>query len=125
MRIAHRGLFLRSAQKTAETFFDLSKTEKENQLLSELKSLEENDLRWEQKLIALSECTPQGIVLSEINADEGTVHITGTADSPVTAMRFQKELEKAWGGKTYIEKQKREPNLKMAVFTLLWKGGQP
>ena len=68
---------------------------KENQLLSELKSLEENDLRWEQKLIALSECTPQGIVLSEINAGEGTVHITGTADSPVTAMRFQKELEKA------------------------------
>lgn len=99
--------------------------EKENQLLSELKSLEENDLRWEQKLVALSECTPQGIVLSEINAGEGTVHITGTADSPVTAMRFQKELEKAWGGKTYIEKQKREPNLKMAVFTLLWKGGQP
>ena len=99
--------------------------EKENQLLSELKSLEENDLRWEQKLIALSECTPQGIVLSEINADEGTVHITGTADSPVTAMRFQKELEKAWSGKTYIEKQKREPNLKMAAFTLLWKGGQP
>ena len=98
---------------------------KENQLLSELKSLEENDLRWEQKLIALSECTPQGIVLSEINAGEGTVHITGTADSPVTAMRFQKELEKAWGGKTYIEKQKREPNLKMAAFTLLWKGGQP
>lgn len=49
---------------------------KENQLLSELKSLEENDLRWEQKLIALSECTPQGIVLSEINAGEGTVHIT-------------------------------------------------
>lgn len=46
-----------------------------------------------------------GIVLSEINAGEGTVHITGTADSPVTAMRFQKELEKAWGGKTYIEKQ--------------------
>ena len=81
--------------------------EKENQLLSELKSLEENDLRWEQKLVALSECTPQGIVLSEINAGEGTVHITGTADSPVTAMRFQKELEKAWGGKTYIEKQKR------------------
>ena len=40
------------------------KREKENQLLSELKSLEENDLRWEQKLIALSECTPQGIVLS-------------------------------------------------------------
>lgn len=99
--------------------------EKENQLLSELKSLEENDLRWEQKLVALSECTPQGIVLSEINAGEGTVHITGTADSPVTAMRFQKELEKAWGGKTYIEKQKREPNLKMAAFTLLWKGGQP
>ena len=99
--------------------------EKENQLLSELKSLEENDLRWEQKLIALSECTPQGIVLSEINAGEGTVHITGTADSPVTAMRFQKELEKAWGGKIYIEKQKREPNLKMAAFTLLWKGGQP
>lgn len=99
--------------------------EKENQLLSELKSLEENDLRWEQKLIALSECTPQGIVLSEINAGEGTVHITGTADSPVTAMRFQKELEKAWDGKTYIEKQKREPNLKMAAFTLLWKGGQP
>ena len=99
--------------------------EKENQLLSELKSLEENDLRWEQKLIALSECTPQGIVLSEINAGEGTVHITGTADSPVTAMRFQKELEKAWSGKTYIEKQKREPNLKMAAFTLLWKGGQP
>lgn len=98
---------------------------KENQLLSELKSLEENDLRWEQKLIALSECTSQGIVLSEINAGEGTVHITGTADSPVTAMRFQKELEKAWGGKTYIEKQKREPNLKMAAFTLLWKGGQP
>ncbi len=63
-------------------------------------------------MIALSECTPQGIVLSEINAGEGTVHITGTADSPVTAMRFQKELEKAWGGKTYIEKQKREPNLK-------------
>lgn len=99
--------------------------EKENQLLSELKSLEENDLRWEQKLVALSECTPQGIVLSEINAGEGMVHITGTADSPVTAMRFQKELEKAWGGKTYIEKQKREPNLKMAAFTLLWKGGQP
>lgn len=99
--------------------------EKENQLLSELKSLEENDFRWEQKLVALSECTPQGIVLSEINAGEGTVHITGTADSPVTAMRFQKELEKAWGGKTYIEKQKREPNLKMAAFTLLWKGGQP
>lgn len=99
--------------------------EKENQLLSELKSLEENDLRWEQKLVALSECTPPGIVLSEINAGEGTVHITGTADSPVTAMRFQKELEKAWGGKIYIEKQKREPNLKMAVFTLLWKGGQP
>ena len=99
--------------------------EKENQLLSELKSLEENDLRWEQKLVALSECTPQGIVLSEINAGEGTVHITGTADSPVTAMRFQKELEKAWGGKIYIEKQKREPNLKMAAFTLLWKGGQP
>lgn len=99
--------------------------EKENQLLSELKSLEENDLRWEQKLVALSECTPQGIVLSEINAGEGTVHITGTADSPVTAMRFQKELEKAWGGKTYIEKQKREPNLKMAAFTLLWKSGQP
>lgn len=99
--------------------------EKENQLLSELKSLEENDLRWEQKLVALSECTPQGIVLSEINAGEGTVHITGTADSPVTAMRFQKELEKAWGGKTYIEKQKREPNLKMVAFTLLWKGGQP
>ena len=99
--------------------------EKENQLLWELKSLEENDLRWEQKLVALSECTPQGIVLSEINAGEGTVHITGTADSPVTAMRFQKELEKAWGGKTYIEKQKREPNLKMAAFTLLWKGGQP
>ena len=99
--------------------------EKENQLLSELKSLEENDLRWEQKLVALSECMPQGIVLSEINAGEGTVHITGTADSPVTAMRFQKELEKAWGGKTYIEKQKREPNLKMAAFTLLWKGGQP
>ncbi|MFR6111247.1 MAG: hypothetical protein ACLUIQ_07690 [Dialister invisus] len=41
----------------------------------------------------------------EINAGEGTVHITGTADSPVTAMRFQKELEKAWGGKIYIEKQ--------------------
>lgn len=101
------------------------KREKENQLLSELKFLEENDLRWEQKLIALSECTPQGIVLSEINAGEGTVHITGTADSPVTAMRFQKELEKAWGGKIYIEKQKREPNLKMAAFTLLWKGGQP
>lgn len=99
--------------------------EKENQLLSELKSLEENDFRWEQKLVALSECTPQGIVLSEINAGEGTVHITGTADSPVTAMRFQKELEKAWGGKIYIEKQKREPNLKMAAFTLLWKGGQP
>lgn len=99
--------------------------EKENQLLSELKSLEENDFRWEQKLVALSECTPQGIVLSEINAGEGMVHITGTADSPVTAMRFQKELEKAWGGKTYIEKQKREPNLKMAAFTLLWKGGQP
>ena len=99
--------------------------EKENQLLSELKSLEENDFQWEQKLIALSECTPQGIVLSEINAGEGTVHITGTADSPVTAMRFQKELEKAWGGKIYIEKQKREPNLKMAAFTLLWKGGQP
>lgn len=99
--------------------------EKENQLLSELKSLEENDLRWEQKLVALSECTPQGIVLSEINAGEGTVHITGTADSPVTAMRFQKELEKAWGGKIYIEKQKREPNLKMAAFALLWKGGQP
>lgn len=99
--------------------------EKESQLLSELKSLEENDLRWEQKLVALSECTPQGIVLSEINAGEGTVHITGTADSPVTAMRFQKELEKAWGGKIYIEKQKREPNLKMAAFTLLWKGGQP
>lgn len=99
--------------------------EKENQLLSELKSLEENDLRWEQKLVALSECTLQGIVLSEINAGEGMVHITGTADSPVTAMRFQKELEKAWGGKTYIEKQKREPNLKMAAFTLLWKGGQP
>ena len=99
--------------------------EKENQLLSELKSLEENDLRWEQKLVALSECTPPGIVLSEINAGEGTVHITGTADSPVTAMRFQKELEKAWGGKIYIEKQKREPNLKMAAFTLLWKGGQP
>lgn len=99
--------------------------EKENQLLWELKSLEENDLRWEQKLVALSECTPQGIVLSEINAGEGTVHITGTADSPVTAMRFQKELEKAWGGKTYIEKQKREPNLKMTAFTLLWKGGQP
>lgn len=99
--------------------------EKENQLLWELKSLEENDLRWEQKLVALSECTPQGIVLSEINAGEGTVHITGTADSPVTAMRFQKELEKAWGGKIYIEKQKREPNLKMAAFTLLWKGGQP
>lgn len=99
--------------------------EKKNQLLSELKSLEENDLQWEQKLIALSECTPQGIVLSEINAGEGTVHITGTADSPVTAMRFQKELEKAWSGKTYIEKQKREPNLKMAAFTLLWKGGQP
>lgn len=99
--------------------------EKENQLLSELKSLEENDLRWEQKLVALSECTPQGIVLSEINAGEGTVHITGTADSPVTAMRFQKELEKVWGGKIYIEKQKREPNLKMAAFTLLWKGGQP
>lgn len=99
--------------------------EKENQLLSELKSLKENDLRWEQKLVALSECTPPGIVLSEINAGEGTVHITGTADSPVTAMRFQKELEKAWGGKIYIEKQKREPNLKMAVFTLLWKGGQP
>ena len=99
--------------------------EKENQLLLELKSLEENDLRWEQKLVALSECTPQGIVLSEINAGEGTVHITGTADSPVTAMRFQKELEKAWGGKIYIEKQKREPNLKMATFTLLWKGGQP
>lgn len=99
--------------------------EKENQLLSELKSLEGNDLRWEQKLVALSECTPQGIVLSEINAGEGTVHITGTADSPVTAMRFQKELEKAWGGKIYIEKQKREPNLKMAAFTLLWKGGQP
>lgn len=98
---------------------------KENQLLSELKSLEENDLRWEQKLVALSECTPPGIVLSEINAGEGTVHITGTADSPVTAMRFQKELEKAWGGKIYIEKQKREPNLKMAAFTLLWKGGQP
>lgn len=101
------------------------KREKENQLLSELKFLEENDLRWEQKLVALSECTPQGIVLSEINAGEGTVHITGTADSPVTAMRFQKELEKAWGGKIYIEKQKREPNLKMAAFTLLWKGGQP
>lgn len=99
--------------------------EKENQLLSKLKSLEENDLRWEQKLVALSECTPPGIVLSEINAGEGTVHITGTADSPVTAMRFQKELEKAWGGKIYIEKQKREPNLKMAAFTLLWKGGQP
>lgn len=99
--------------------------EKENQLLSELKSLEENDFRWEQKLVALSECMPQGIVLSEINAGEGTVHITGTADSPVTAMRFQKELEKAWGGKIYIEKQKREPNLKMAAFTLLWKGGQP
>lgn len=99
--------------------------EKENQLLSELKSLEENDLRWEQKLVALSECTPPGIVLSEINAGEGTVHITGTADSPVTVMRFQKELEKAWGGKIYIEKQKREPNLKMAAFTLLWKGGQP
>ena len=101
------------------------KREKENQLLSELKFLEENDLRWEQKLVALSECTPQGIVLSEINAGEGTVHITGTADSPVTAMRFQKELEKAWGGKIYIEKQKREPNLKMAAFSLLWKGGQP
>ena len=99
--------------------------EKENQLLSELKSLEENDFRGEQKLVALSEGTPQGIVLSEINAGEGTVHITGTADSPVTAMRFQKELEKAWGGKIYIEKQKREPNLKMAAFTLLWKGGQP
>ena len=98
---------------------------KENQLLAELKSLEEKDLRWEQKLVALSECMPQGIVLSEINADEETVRITGTADSPVTAMRFQKELEKAWGGKTYIEKQKREPNLKMAAFTLLWKGGQP
>lgn len=98
--------------------------EKENQLLSELKSLEENDFRWEQKLVALSEYMPQGIVLSEINAGKGTVHIKGTADSPMTAMRFQKELEKVWGGKMYVEKQKREPNLKMTAFTLLWKGGQ-
>lgn len=98
--------------------------EKENQLLSELKSLEENDFRWEQKLVALSEYMPQGIVLSEINAGKGTVHIKGTADSPMTAMRFQKEVEKAWGGKMYVEKQKREPNLKMTAFTLLWKGGQ-
>ena len=98
--------------------------EKENQLLSELKSLEENDFRWERKLVALSEYMPQGIVLFEINAGKGTVHIKGTADSPMTAMQFQKELEKAWGGKMYVEKQKREPNLKMTAFTLLWKGGQ-
>lgn len=98
---------------------------RENALLSQLRSLEEKDPHWEQKLVSLAECIPQGIVLSEIRSDGDGIRLTGTADSSGTAARFQKELGKAWGGKTHIEKQKREPKLKMTVFTLLWEGGAP
>lgn len=113
---------LSSVQAEMET--ERKTREKERRLLEKLKSLEAADFRWEQKLVFLGEHTPQGIVLSELEGEDGIVRLRGTADSSGSVARFRKDLERGWGGKVFIEEQKQEPMLKMAIFTLRWEGGR-
>ncbi len=97
---------------------------REDAFVSRLKRLEQEDSGWEQKLVMLSEYMPQGAVLSEITSENGLVRLQGTADSPATAARMEKNLKNAWGGEVRLERRKQEPHLKMATFTLVWQKGK-
>lgn len=89
--------------------------------LNQLKELEEKDPHWEQKLVQLAEAVPQGVVLSEIKAEQESVQIRGTAATAAAVPAFEKQLRAAWGGQVRLVKRKSSMHTGLLEFTIEWK----
>lgn len=82
-----------------------------------LKRLEASHENWEGRLLALGEGLPPGVVLNEIEGDEGISQLKGSAASPASLLAFQNFLHAAWGGDLRVERQV-DSRTKLVKFTI-------
>lgn len=97
----------------------------EEELKTLLKKLDASSENWENRLIALGEGEPSGIVLNEIESEDGISRIKGSAASPSALLSFQNFLRASWGGDLRVERQvdSRTKLVKFTVSRTAEKGG--
>ena len=98
------------------------KEAEEEALLDRLKDLEKKSPHWEEKLLALSDAMPQGIVLKSIRREGDHILIEGTAIAGEPLQTFTQTLARQWGGRASLKSRKMNQDTELLEFTVEWRG---
>ena len=98
------------------------KEAEEEALLDRLKDLEKKSPHWEEKLLALSDAMPQGIVLKSIRREGDHILIEGTAIAGEPLQTFTQALARQWGGRASLKSRKMNQDTELLEFTVEWRG---
>lgn len=90
---------------------------KELEMKKLLKKLDGTGGNWENRLVALGEAMPAGVVLNEIESGEGISRIKGSAASSSSLQAFQNFIHTSWGGDIRVQRQVDE-RTKLVKFTI-------
>ncbi len=95
----------------------------EEALLERLKELEKKSPHWEERLLALSDSMPQGIVLKSIRREGDRILIEGTAIAGEPLQTLTQALSHQWGGRASLKSRKMNQDTGLLEFTVEWRDG--